>query len=141
LLTHLYLIGVKDALLQEINCELHLGSASEDVKEQAINKELEQKLGLDAKKDLMTNINKMKSDKTHRLGKISELHNHSKHRAMLKKDIVSVDGAISSFSLIDPVTEERMKDQIIEYLTDSYERIEKLQKTVRENIPKYLTNL
>lgn len=32
-----YLVGVKDALLQEINSEFHLGVAPQDVKEESIN--------------------------------------------------------------------------------------------------------
>ena len=56
-----HVVGVKDALLQEINRDLLLGLAPEDVKEETINSKLEEKLGEDAKDDLMCRINMMKS--------------------------------------------------------------------------------
>lgn len=45
-----YLVGVKDALLQEINSELNLGLALEDVKDETIKKELEKRRELQQKK-------------------------------------------------------------------------------------------
>jgi hypothetical protein len=133
-----HLIGVKDALLHEINRELHLGLAPGDVKEETLNNKLEEMLGEDAKEDLMRRINMMKSGERHPLRRINELHNQSEHRNMIPKDIVaSAGGGVTNFALIDPLTSRRMNNQIIDYLTDSYERIEKLQKMVRQNILKY----
>ena len=98
-----HLVGVKDALLQEINRDLLLGLAPEDVKEETINSKLEEKLGEDAKDDLMCRINMMKSGERHPLRRINEMHNHSKHRNMLAKHIgVSVPDGETNFVFIDP---------------------------------------
>jgi hypothetical protein len=44
-----HLVGVKDALLQEINNELHLGLRQRDVNLETINKELSQRGGANAR--------------------------------------------------------------------------------------------
>jgi hypothetical protein len=72
-----HLISVKDALLQEINSELHLGLAERDVTLRAINTELNQR-GADAK-DITKEIDDMVSDEDNPLWLVNELHNHSKH--------------------------------------------------------------
>lgn len=62
---------------------------------------------------------------------------------MLDKEMVVVDGGINKFSLIDlrtgqgMRTDEGMTIPIIDYLDDSYKRIERLQKTLRDKIYKY----
>jgi hypothetical protein len=133
-----HLIGVKDALLQEINCRLHLSLARKEVMIEAINKELNQKR--EVAKDITTEICNILSNEKDPLWLANELHNYSKHRAMLVGEIVNVDGRISSFVLIDPRTNKPMRDDkgnkipIIRYLEDSFTSIEALQKTVREKI-------
>lgn len=54
----------------------------------------------------MRSINKIQADKEHPLGRINELHNHSKHRRMIGFDIavVAVSNGIIEPSLIIPVT-------------------------------------
>jgi hypothetical protein len=146
-----YLVGVKDALLQEINSELNLGLTLEDVKEETINKEVEKKKGVTAKEDLMMSINKMQTNKEHPLGRINELHNHSKHRRMIGFDIavVAESNEIIKPSLIIPVTSKGNQNgkgmrngkgtriPAIDYLEDSYKKIEKLKEIVRKGIIKY----
>jgi hypothetical protein len=133
-----HLVGVKDALLQEINSELHLCLARRDVNIGRINRELNQQRP-DAR-DITKEICDMVSDEYNPLWLVNELHNHSKHRAMLDKEIVVVDNRISSFVLIDPRTGKAMRDDkgtkipVIEYLDKSYKEMEKLQKTVRGKI-------
>ncbi len=85
-------------------------------------------------------IRKMQFDKQkrrqHPLWVVTEFSNHSKHRRLIKKRIVSVDGKITKVSLIYPHTNRRMKKPAIDYLDDSYKRIEMLQETVRKKIAK-----
>ena len=46
---------------------------------------------------------------------------------MLYKDIVAIsEVGVTNFALIDAITGKRMANQIIDYLTDCYSRIEKL---------------
>jgi hypothetical protein len=56
-----YLVGVKDALLQEINSELHLGLAERDVAISTIDKELEQKKGAGACMYCIVEMNQMEN--------------------------------------------------------------------------------
>jgi hypothetical protein len=139
-----HLISVKDALLQEINCELHLGFARNEVGIGAINRELNQE-GADAW-DITREIDDMASNENNPLWLVNELHNHSKHRAMIGQAIVVVNGRLARASLINPRTGEGMRTDdgrrilAIDYLEESYTRIEELQRTVRNKIRQYLNN-
>jgi hypothetical protein len=142
------LVGVKDALLQEINCKFNLGLSPDEVWTKTINAELRQKIEPDAKEDLMKDICHMESNKNHQLWLINELHNHSKHRAIITKAITMViDRKETSVALINPRTNMPMRTNegklkpIIEYLEESYAEIEDLQKKVREKIRLYRNSM
>jgi hypothetical protein len=136
-----HLIGVKDALLQEINTELRLGLDQRDVTLAAINAALNQR-GTKAKA-ITKEIDDMISVKHDPRWLINELHNHSKHRNLIGQALNMQDGVLQRSSLIDPRTGQGMKTEdgrrilTIAYLEDSYTRIEDLQKTVREKIQQY----
>jgi hypothetical protein len=137
-----HLVGVKDALLQEINSELQLDLAQKDVNLGAINRELNQRRA-DAK-DITKEIDDMVSVEDNPLWLINELHNHSKHRAMLIKQKTAIaEGEVRKPSLTHPRTGEAIRNDkgeqipVVEYLEQSYTRIEELQKTVRDKIHQY----
>jgi hypothetical protein len=138
-----HLVGVKDALFQEINCEFHLGLSPDKVTSEKVKTELNQKQGIvaAAKTEFTKEIGKMQFDKQkknqHPLWLINELHNHSKHRNILPKALVVVDSDISKISLINPRTNRKMKKPIMDYADDSYKIIERWQKNVRKKIIKY----
>jgi hypothetical protein len=135
-----HLIGVKDALLQEINSELHLCLAQRHVNLGTINEKLNQR-GADAR-DITREIDDM-TDEHNPLWLINELHNHSKHRDLIGQGIVNVDGRLAKASLMNPRTGEEMRTNqdkrilAVDYLQQSYTEIENLQKTVREKIHQY----
>jgi hypothetical protein len=140
-----HLVGVKEALLQEINSKLNLGLLEKDVKLETINKELNQR-GLDAR-DLTREICNMVSKEQNTLWLINEFHNRSKHRSIINPAIgyeIIASREIST-SLIDPRTGKGMRTDegkqkpIIQYLDESYTNIEELQKTVRDKIRRHLT--
>jgi hypothetical protein len=141
-----HLIGVKDALLQEINNELHLDLAQRDASLGAINIKLNQK-GADAR-DITREIDDMLSNEHNPLWLVNELHNHSKHRNLIGQAIVIENGRLARASLIDPRTGEemraandvRMRILATFYLEESYTGIEDLQRTVREKIRQYLNS-
>jgi hypothetical protein len=57
---------------------------------------------------------------------------------MIGKAIVAREGiGVTRSSLINPQTHRKMKKPTIDYLDDSYKRIEGLQKKVRKKIAKY----
>ena len=140
-----YMIGVKDALLQEINSELQLGLILKDVKLETVNEQLNQKRP--EARDVTKEICNMVSNEGNPLWLVNELHNYSKHRAMIGMAIVfQVNDGVGDLNrppLIDPRTGVPMRDDngiaipIIEYLAGSLTTIEVLQKTVREKIRKY----
>jgi hypothetical protein len=141
-----HLIGVKDALLQEINNELHLDLAQRDANLGAINIKLNQR-GADARA-ITKEIDDMLSNEHNPLWLVNELHNHSKHRNLIGQAIVIENGRLARASLIDPRTGEemrtaddvRMRILATFYLEESYTGIEDLQRTVREKIRQYLNN-
>jgi hypothetical protein len=140
-----HLIGVKDALLQEINNELHLDLAQRDVNLVAINKELG-KRGANAR-DITREIDDMLSNEHNPLWLVNELHNHSKHRNLIGQAIVIENGRLARASLIDPRSGEEMRadndgTRILAtfYLEDSYTGIEDLQRTEREKIRQYFNS-
>jgi hypothetical protein len=133
-----YLVGVKDALLQEINSEFQLGLALKDVASDKINLRQIQKCGAIAAKDIMSEINGMECKTRDPLWLINELHNHSKHRNMIPKAFVGIAGrGIIKVSFRSPRTKRKMKRPIIDYLDASYKRIENLQKNVTNKISQY----
>lgn len=77
---------------------------------------------------------------------VNELHNHSKHRNLIGQAIVIVTTRLLRASLINPRTGEGMRTDdgrrilAIDYLEESYRRIEKLQRIVLEKIRQYLNN-
>jgi hypothetical protein len=141
-----HLIGVKDALLQEINNEMHLDLAQRDVNLGAINIKLNQRRA-DARA-ITKEIDDMLSNEHNPLWLVNELHNHSKHRNLIGQAIVIENGRLARASLIDPRTGEemrtaddvRMRILATFYLEESYTGIEDLQRTVREKIRQYLNN-
>ncbi len=140
-----HLIGVKDALLQEINSKLNLGLAQRDVNLVAINKELG-KRGANAR-DITREIDDMLSNEHNPLWLVNELHNHSKHRNLIGQAIVIENGRLARASLIDPRSGEEMRaandgTRILAtfYLEDSYTGIEDLQRTEREKIRQYFNS-
>jgi hypothetical protein len=141
-----HLIGVKDALLQEINNELHLDLAQRDANLGAINIKLNQR-GADARA-ITKEIDDMLSNEHNPLWLVNELHNHSKHRNLIGQAIVIENGRLARASLIDPRTGEemrtaddvRMRILATFYLEESYTGIEDLQRTVREKIRQYLNS-
>jgi hypothetical protein len=141
-----HLIGVKDALLQEINSKLNLGLAQRDVNLVAINKELG-KRGANAR-DITREIDDMLSNEHNPLWLVNELHNHSKHRNLIGQAIVIENGRLARASLIDPRSGEemraandvRMRILATFYLEDSYTGIEDLQRTEREKIRQYFNS-
>jgi hypothetical protein len=139
------LVGVKDALLQEINCKFNLGLEQRKVELDTINEQLKQEYGEAVAKDITIEIRRMTSYREDPLWLINELHNLSKHRAMIGMAISIVVGGKTSTSLIDPRTGQGMQTNegkqkpIIEYLEESYTEIEELQKKVRDKISRYLT--
>src|SRR5687767_5353680 len=102
-----HLIGVKDALLQEINNELHLDLAQRDVNLGAINIKLNQRRA-DARA-ITKEIDDMLSNEHNPLWLVNELHNHSKHRNLIGQAIVIENGRLARASLIDPRTGEEMR--------------------------------
>ena len=140
-----HLFGVKDALLQEINNELHLGLAQKDVNLVAINKELDKRGAI--ARDITREIDDMLSNE-HPLWLVNELHNHSKHRNLIGQAIVIENGRLARASLIDPRTGEemrtaddvRMRILATFYLEESYTGIEDLQRMVREKIRQYFNS-
>lgn len=137
-----HLVGVKDALLHEINREFKLHIKPRDVAFDNVHAKLKNKKGLSANVPniLMQDLTKMqfhrkKKGRQHSLGIVIEFNNHSKHRAMIKKHIVFSGRTI--VSLRYPNTNRRMKKPFIDYLDDSYTRVERLQKIVRKKIAKY----
>jgi hypothetical protein len=141
-----HLFGVKDALLQEINNELHLDLAQRDANLGAINIKLNQR-GADARA-ITKEIDDMLSNEHNPLWLVNELHNHSKHRNLIGQAIVIENGRLARASLIDPRTGDemrtaddvRMRILATFYLEESYTGIEDLQRTVREKIRQYLNN-
>jgi hypothetical protein len=140
-----HLIGVKDALLQEINSKLNLGLAQRDVNLVAINKELG-KRGANAR-DITREIDDMLSNEHNPLWLVNELHNHSKHRNLIGQAIVIENGRPARASLIDPRSGEEMRaandgTRILAtfYLEDSYTGIEDLQRTEREKIREHFNS-
>ncbi len=140
-----YLVGVKDALLQEINRRFSLGLELSEVKIETINERLKEKYGETVAKDILIEIRRMTSSREDPLWLINECHNHSKHRQMLGMALTIVVGGPSGSSLIDPRTGQGMRRgdgtqrPPVEYLEDSYREIEQLQNTVRDKISRYLT--
>jgi hypothetical protein len=136
-----HLVGVKDALLQEINSELNLSIAPHEVTIDSINTALNRK-GVDARK-ITKEICNMISDESDPLWLINEFHNHSKHRNIIGKAIAIVVGISDTISLRNPRTGKEVRtDQgkmipIIDYLEDSYEEIAKLQETIRHKVCEY----
>jgi len=137
-----HLVGVKDALLHEINREFKLHIKSRNVAFDCVCAKLKNKKGLRANVPniLMQDLTKMqfhkkKKGRQHSLGIVVEFNNHSKHRAMIRKYIVMA-GRIIVF-LRYPNTNGRMKKPVLDYLDDSYKRVEKLQEIVRKKIAKY----
>ena len=142
-----YLVGVKDALLQEINSKFKLGLAQRDVDEETVNTYLKSKRGRNAARDILSDIFSMTSCKTHALWLINDLHNQSEHRDTLKKQLTTVDGEIRKPALIDTRTPDedaiRRDDNdeqipVIDYLQQSYTLIVDLQKNVRSEIMKHI---
>lgn len=142
-----HLVGVMDALLHEINREFNLGIKQKEVKIDRITTELQLKKGAVIAKIMTQDIRNMQSIKQklkrkqrqHPLWLISEFNNHSKHRAMIGKAIVAHEGVgVTKISLINPQTRRKMKKPIIDYLDESYKRIERVQKKVRKKIAKYI---
>jgi hypothetical protein len=130
------LIGVKDALLQEINCELHLGFTLEEVRIETVNNELKQKRPNAS--DMTKEIFSMLSDPQDPLCQVNDFHNHSKHRAIIGKAIKAAAGrGVTKTSFINTRNREEMETPTLDYLADSYTRIEDLQKNVREKIRRY----
>jgi hypothetical protein len=138
------LIGVKDALLQEINCEFHLGIALDKVGIGEVNRELYQKRP-DAR-DVTEEICSMLSAPQNSLWLVNYFHNHSKHRTIIGKAINMVIGGSKegiTVAFIDPRTNSPLRTNegkqkpIIEYLEESYAGIEELQKIVRDKISRY----
>jgi hypothetical protein len=139
------LIGVKDALLQEVNAQLNLGIPPRKVSLETMNPELD-KRGADAR-DIIKEIKSMVSDQSDPRWLINELHNHSKHRGVIGQAINVVDGTLDRASLIDPRTGQGMRRPVdgtrilaIDYLEESYASIEELQRTVRNKIRQYLNS-
>lgn len=142
-----YLVGVKEALLQEINSKFSLGLAQRDVNEESVNIHLKAKKGRSVAKDIMRDIFPMTSCKSDPLWLINDLHNQSEHRDVLKRQLTTVDSRISKPALIDTSTPDedaiRRDDgsdeqiPVVEYLEQSYRLIDDLQKTVRSKIQKY----
>jgi hypothetical protein len=136
-----HLVGVKDALLQEINCELGLGLSPDEVWLKTINAEVSKKRP-DAR-DITQEICQMESNEKHTLWLINELHNHSKHRSIIYREIIGIDSEVKKPSLIHPRTSEGIlndngvKIPIVEYLDSSYKKIEELQQKVRAKIRQY----
>jgi hypothetical protein len=137
-----HLVGVKDALLQQINSELNLGLAIEKVKLDTINKELN--LKKPSARDVTKEICSMMSDEHDPRWLINELHNYSKHRAMLIKQKTAIaEGPVLKPSLVHPRTNDAIRDDngnqvpVVEYLEQSYAMTEDLQRTVRSKIQKY----
>jgi hypothetical protein len=141
-----HLVGVRDALLQEINNELHLGLEPKEINLETINKELNQK-GTDAR-GITKEIDDMVSNEHNSLWLLNELHNNSKHRNLIGQAIMVENGRLARASLIDPRTGEEMRTadddgtRILAtfYLEESYTAIEDLQKTVRAKVREYLNN-
>jgi hypothetical protein len=136
-----HLVGVRDALLQEINTELNLGLPQRDVNLGAINNRLNQR-GANAR-NITREIDDMGSNQQNPLWLVAELHNLSEHRALIGQEIVVVDGQLQRASLIDPRTEQGMGNDrgerilAIDYLADSLRRIENLRDIVRERIRQF----
>lgn len=138
-----HLIGVKDALLQEVNAQLNLGLPPRIVRLDTMNPELGNR-GADAR-DIITEINNMVNIQTDQRWLINELHNQSKHRGMIGQAINIVDGTLDRASLIDPRTGQGMRRPVdgtrilaIDYLEESYASMEELQRTVRNKLQQYL---
>jgi|SRR5215208_550092 len=140
-----YLVGVKDALLQEINRRFDLGLELRTVDIDTINKQLKKKYGGDIAREMLSEINRMTSSREDPLWLINECHNHSKHREMLGMAKTMVIGGPTNASLIDPRTGQGVRrangtqKPPVEYLEESYVEIEKLQKKVRDKINSYFT--
>ncbi len=146
-----HLVSVKDALLQEINNELHLGIEPRQVNLETINRNLNQK-GANAR-GITKEIDDMVSNDHCPLWLVNELHNHSKHRNLIGQAIVVENGKLARASLIDPRTGEEMRTRDGDgghdggtrilatfFLEESYTAIEDLQKTVRDKIHEYFNN-
>jgi hypothetical protein len=140
-----HLIGVKDALLQEVNTQLNLGIPARRVTTDTLNPELD-KRGADAR-DVITEINSMVSVQSDPRWLINELHNQSKHRGMIGQAINVVDNQVQRASLIDPRTGQGMVNPIdgtrilaIYYLEEGYASMEELQSTVRNKLRQYLNS-
>jgi hypothetical protein len=129
-----YLVGVKDALLQEINHRFNLGLGLRKVEIDTVNEQLKQKYGDIVAKDILIEIRRMTSSRDDSLWLINECHNYSKHREMLGMAITMVIGGPTNISLIDPRTgqgmrrDDRTQKPPVEYLEESYMEIEELQK-------------
>jgi hypothetical protein len=119
---------------------LRLGLAQRDVTLGTINRELNQR-GSNAK-DITKEMDNMVSE-ADPLWLINELHNHSKHRNLIGQAINIINGRLDRASLINPRTGEGMRTAdgrrffAIDYLEQSYTRIEELQRTVRNKISHY----
>jgi hypothetical protein len=138
-----HLIGVKDALLQEVNAQLNLGILPRNVKLETMNPILA-KLGPDAR-DIIAEIKSMVFNQNDPRWLMNELHNQSKHRGMIGQAILVVDNEIQRASLIDPRTPDQgmvrpndgTRILAIDYLEESYASMEELQRTVRNRVQQY----
>lgn len=137
-----HLVGVRDALLQEINTELNLGLAQRDVNLGAINNRLNQ-MGTNAR-NITRPIDAMNSPQNP-LSLVVELHNRSEHRNLIGQELVLGDGQLHRACLIDPRTqpERGMRNDrgerylAIDYLGDSLREVENLRDVVRANVRQF----
>jgi hypothetical protein len=154
-----HLAGVNDALLQEVNTRLKLGIASNKVTLTTMNPELGKK-GKDAR-DIIEEINNMINVETDARWLINDCHNQSEHRSMIGQALVMEGGVLQRASLIDPRRQrESLKDPkivdigmrrpndgtpnantrilAVDFLRESYESMDELQRTVRDKLQQYL---
>jgi hypothetical protein len=118
-----HLVGVRDALLQEINTELNLGLPQRDGTLGVINNQRNQR-GANAR-DMTRETDDTGYNPQNPLWLLVELHNRSEHRSLIVQDTVLVDGQLLRASLIDPRTDRVMRNDrgerilAINYLDDS----------------------
>jgi hypothetical protein len=93
-----HLVGVKDALLQEVNAQLNLGIPPRNVKRETVNPELDTR-GADAR-DIIAEIRSMESNQNDQRWRINELHNRSEHRDLIGQALLIVDGRLERHHLL-----------------------------------------
>jgi hypothetical protein len=97
------LVGVRDALLQEINTELNLGLPQRDGMLGVVKNQRNQR-GANAR-DMTRETDDTGYNPQNPLWLLVELHNRSEHRSLIVQDTVLVDGQLLRASLIDPRTD------------------------------------